>query len=83
METVEAGGLHPMVVGVPAAGGMEGAEGIDEVGLGGEIIKGGCCDALCAAPLVVWSCNGLRGVVCWCGCPAVYAAIKREVKIPP
>ena len=52
MEAVQARGLPPVVVGVPAPGGVECAEGIDEAEVGGGLTEGSCCDALCAAACV-------------------------------
>jgi len=52
METIQAGSLSPVVVRVPASGGVEKAEGIGEMKLSGEIGESGCCDAFCAAAWV-------------------------------
>ena len=46
VEAVQAGCLPTMVVGVPARCGMEGAEGIDKVEVGGDLTKCGCSDVL-------------------------------------
>ena len=94
MEAVEARGLPRAVVRVPAPGGVEIAEGIGEMELGGKLVEGGCSEAFCAAARVVVGWGGEWAVGClsgygvlewlrWLWGTTIHPAVCCEIKVPP
>jgi hypothetical protein len=94
VEAVEARGLPRAVVRVPAPGGVEIAEGIGEMELGGKLVEGGCSEAFCAAARVVVGWGGEWAVGClsgygvlewlrWLWGTTIHPAVCGEIKVPP
>ena len=64
METVDARGLVPMVIGIPPRGGVEDAEGVPQVKPAGNLIEDpGSSPLRAAARLPTGCCRGPRGGV--------------------